>query len=59
MILGWFTAVRSRRGRGGIRIPESGMAARIFRSESDTESATSEVTAGAGIIGGPIGITES
>src|SRR5258708_14814931 len=59
MILGWFTAVRSRRGRGGIRIPGSGMEAHISRSESASESATSEVTAGAGVIGGPIGITES
>src|SRR5258708_39275531 len=59
MILGWFTAARSRRGRGGIGIPGSGMEVHIFRSESASESATSEVTAGAGVIGGPICITES
>src|SRR5258707_13180466 len=38
----------------GIRIPESGIAARIFRSESASESSTSEVMAGPGINGGPV-----
>jgi len=35
------------------------MEAHISRSESASGSATSEVTAGAGVIGGPIGTTES
>jgi len=35
------------------------MAARTFRSESASALATTEVMVGAGIIGGPIGITES
>ena len=47
------------RGLGGTSIQEFGMAALTFRSESASESATSEVMAGAGIIGGPIGISES
>jgi hypothetical protein len=33
MILGWFTDIPSRRGRGGIRIRESGLEARICHSD--------------------------
>ena len=39
MIRGWFTEIPSWRGRDGIRIPESGLAARTSRSESASESA--------------------
>ena len=44
-------------GQDGTHIPESGMAARISPSEPVSESASSEVMDGAGIIGEPIGIT--
>ena len=58
-IRGWFTEIRSWRGRDGIRIPEFGMAARIFRSGWASESASSAVMDGAGIIGDSIGITDT
>ena len=45
------------RGLGGTSIQEFGMAALTFRSESASESATSEDMDGAGIIGDLIGIT--
>src|ERR1019366_7641120 len=56
---GWFTESLSWRGRGGTRIPESGMAARTSHSESASESASSEVLDGAGLIGDSIGITDT
>ena len=65
----WFTSLRmtrgrfmdipSRRGRDGIRIPESGLAARIFRSGSASESVGSEVLDGAGVIGDSIGAADT
>src|SRR6202041_2841456 len=39
MIPGWFTAIQSWPGRDGIRTRESGLAVRIFRSVSASESA--------------------
>ena len=59
MIRGWFTEIPYWRGRAGIRILESGMAARTSRSESASESASSAVSDGAGLIGDSIGITIS
>ena len=44
---------------GGTRIPESGMAGRTFHSESASESASSAVLDGAGLIGDSIGITDT
>ena len=58
MIRGWFTEIPSWRGRDGTRIPEFGLAARTSRSESASESASSEVLDGAGVIGDSIGITD-
>ena len=57
MIRGWFTDIRSWRGRGGIRILEFGLAARISRSELALESVGGAVLDGAGVIGDSIGIT--
>ena len=59
MIRGWFTEIPSWRGRDGTRIPESGLAARTSRSESASESASSAVLDGAGLIGDSIGITDT
>ena len=59
MIRGWFTEIPSWRGRDGTRIPESGLAARTSRSESASESASSAVLDGAGVIGDSIGITDT
>ena len=55
MIRGWFMEVPSWRGRDGTRIPESGLAAHTSRSESASESASSEVLDGAGTTGDSIG----
>src|ERR1700688_483178 len=57
MIRGWFTEVQLARGQDGTRIPESGMTARTSRSDSVSESASSGVLDGAGVIGDSIGIT--
>ena len=54
---GWFTDIPSRRGRDGTRIPESGLAVRIFRSDPALELAGSEVMDGDGGIGDSTGIT--
>src|SRR5271165_1621419 len=51
--------IPSWRGRGGIRIPESGMTTPSSGSESASESVGSEVGDGAGIIGDAIGTTET
>src|SRR5208282_753934 len=56
-IPGWFTDIPSSPGRAGTHIPESGLAAPTFRSESVLESASSEVMDGAGAIGDLIGTT--
>jgi hypothetical protein len=57
IIRGWFTGIRSWRGRGGIRILGFGLAVRIFRSDLALESAGGEDTDGDGAIGDSIGIT--
>ena len=57
IIRGSFTEVPSVRGRDGIRIRESGMAAPTFPSGSVSESASSAATAGAGVAGASIGTT--
>src|SRR5208337_4777953 len=57
MIRGWFTDIQWWHGRGGTRIPESGLAARISRSESASPSVGTEVLDGVGVIGDSIGIT--
>ena len=54
---GWFTGIRSRLGRDGIRILESGLAGRIFRLGLALELAGSEALAGGGGIGDLIGTT--
>src|ERR1039458_2258106 len=54
---GWFTDIPSRRGRDGTRIPESGLAARIFHSDSASGLAGSEVLDRDGVIGDSTGIT--
>ena len=59
MIRGWLTEIPSTRGRDGTRIPEFGMAARTCRLGWASESASSEVLAGAGIIGDSIGVAVS
>ena len=46
------------RGRDGTRIPESGLAARTSRSDSASESASSAVLDGAGVIGDSIGVAD-
>src|SRR5208282_1250898 len=56
-IPGWFTDIPSSPGRAGTHIPESGLVAPTFRSESVLESASSEVMDGAGAIGDLIGTT--
>jgi hypothetical protein len=56
-IRGWFMVVPLWHGRGGTRIPESGTTARSSRSDSASESGSSEDLAGAGVIGDSIGIT--
>jgi hypothetical protein len=43
-------------GRDGIRIPESGLADRIFHSDSASESAGSAALDGAGVIGASTGM---
>jgi hypothetical protein len=58
-ILGWFTEIPSWRGRGGTRIPASGMRDLTFRSELASESVGSEVLDGAGVIGDSIGTTDT
>jgi hypothetical protein len=58
-IRGWFTEIPSWRGRDGTRIPEYGLAARTSGSDPASESASTEVMDGVGIIGGPIGITDT
>ncbi len=57
MIHGWFMEVPSRSGRDGTSIPESGMAGCTRRTESASESAPTEDTGGAGIIGDLTGVT--
>src|SRR5579863_5067570 len=57
MIRGRFMEVPSWRGRVGIRIPESGMAARTSPSDPDSESVSSEVLDGDGPIGDLTGTT--
>ena len=59
MIRGWFTEIRSWRGRVGTRIPESGLAVPISPSESVSESASLQGLDGAGVIGDSIGITDT
>ena len=59
IIRGWFTDIPSWRGRDGIRIPESGLAARISHSDSASESVGSAVLDGAGVIGDSTGITDT
>jgi hypothetical protein len=54
---GWFTEGPLWRGRDGIRIPESGLAARIYRGAGASESGGLAVLDGAGVIGDSIGIT--
>jgi hypothetical protein len=49
--------IPSWRGRDGIRIRESGLMARFFRSEWDLESDSLAAMGGAGGIGDLIGIT--
>src|ERR1700675_2251704 len=56
MTRGWFTAVRSWRGRVGTRIPEFGMRVRTFPLESGSESVSTGAMDGAGIIGDRTGI---
>ena len=56
-IRGWFTDIRSWRGRDGIRTLEFGLAARICHSESASPSGGSEVLDGDGVIGDSTGIT--
>src|ERR1700721_1960529 len=57
MIPGWFTAIQSWPGRDGIRTRESGLAVRIFRSVSASESAGLAVSDGAGDTGDLTGTT--
>src|ERR1700727_2336905 len=57
MIRGWSTEIPSSRGRGGIRIPASGLAVRLCRSDSASESVGSAALDGAGAIGDSTGIT--
>lgn len=57
MILGWFTDTPSRRGRGGMSTPGSGLAAHTCRLESALELAGLAVLDGAGHTGDLIGIT--
>ena len=59
IIRGWFTEIRSSRGRDGTRIPASGLAARISRSAPGSESATLAVLGGDGLTGDSIGITDT
>ena len=56
-IRGWFTDIRSWRGRDGIRTLGFGLAARISHSESASPSGGSEVLVGVGVIGDSTGIT--
>jgi hypothetical protein len=58
MIRGRYTVMPSWSGRGGTHIPAFGMEARTPRSELASESVSTKVMDGAGIIGDPIGITE-
>src|SRR5271157_5594992 len=51
-------AIRSWPGQDGIRIPESGLAGRISRSDLDLVSAGGAAGAGAGGIGASIGMTD-
>ncbi len=57
MIPGWFTGIPSWRGQDGIRTLESGLGARIFRSELALESDGGAVLDGDGVIGDSTGIT--
>jgi hypothetical protein len=57
MIRGWFMEVPWWRGRAGIRIPASGLAAPICRGVQASESAGLEVLDGAGVTGDSTGIT--
>ncbi len=57
MIPGWFTDIRLRRGRDGIRIREYGLAGLIFRSDLALESVGAAVLDGDGAIGDSTGIT--
>ena len=59
MTRGSIMEIPSTRGRVGTPIPEFGLAVRTFRSESASESASSEVLDGAGIIGDAIGVAVS
>ena len=59
MIRGTFTDIPWGRGRGGIRIPEFGLAARTFRSELVSESGTTAVLDGDGVIGDLIGVADT
>ena len=56
-IRGWSTDIQLRRGRDGIRIPESGLAVRTCRLDSASELAGSAVSDGDGAIGDLTGIT--
>jgi hypothetical protein len=58
-IRGWLTEIPSWRGRGGIRIPASGMTGLTFPGESVSRSVGSGVSDGAGVIGDSIGITDT
>src|SRR5271157_4393045 len=51
--------IPSWRGRGGIRIPASGMTGLTFRGESASMSVGSGVSDGAGVIGDSIGTTDT
>src|SRR5271156_1860053 len=55
-IRGWFSDTPSSPGPGGIRIPESGLAARISRLGSVSASDGGAVLDGGGATGGSIGI---
>ena len=58
-IRGSFTEIPSWRGRGGIRIPASGMTGLTFPGESVSRSVGSGVSDGAAVIGDSIGITDT
>jgi len=59
MIHGWFTDILLWRGPDGTPILESGMAAPTSRSASVLESVSSVAMDGGGIIGDPIGTTDT
>ena len=57
MIRGWFTAIPWSPGRGGTRIPESGLADHISHLDLASESVGSADLDGDGVIGDSTGIT--